>query len=578
MLNLEKIVDKFVHENALKHGKAKTGSVMGAIIAAHPEFKDQAKEIAAQVTTKIAQVNKLDQKAIEQICRTKYPEFFEKQKIIKEKKKTELPALPGAIEGKVCTRLPPEPSGYLHIGHGYAGFINYYYARRYNGRLILRFEDTNPRKVEHKYYESIRADFQYIGIDWDEEVNESDRIPIYYKYAIQLIEENNAYVCSCPVKKVRDFRRQKRECEHRANSLSTNLELWECMLEDSPEGELSLRLKKDMSDINAALRDPALMRVIEATHCIQGDKYRVWPLYDFAVAIEDSLLEISHVLRSEEFVQKVPLQNYIRDVLGLRSPVFIHFSRLRLTDVPVQKRKIRELINQGIIQDWNDFRLSTLSGMRRRGIVPETIKQIAFDLQLSKGQSELDMSVLLAINRKIVDNSAKRLYGVLDPIMLHVTNLPGKNVKLAYHPKNNALGSRHIPYSDTFYVSRKDLDILKPGDSIRLKDLNNIRINEILKTKDDHYIIKSSYDKNPSLDFAKIQWVPVNYCLRLIVNIPGPLFIGRAINPKSLIRKKGYIERSILEFQEGDLIQLERIGFGRIDRISDNEIEVNLTE
>lgn len=575
-MNLEKIVDKFVHENALRHGKAKTGSVLGAIIAAHPALKKQAKDITALVKSKVTIVNKLDPQEVKQICWTNYPELFEKKEKIK-KKKSELPELPRAVDGKVCTRLPPEPSGYLHIGHGYAGFINYYYAKRYNGRLILRFEDTNPRKVELKYYEEIRDGFQYMGIEWDEEVNESDRIPMYYEYAHQLIEEGNAYVCSCPVDIVRDFRRNSKECEHRNHSSIENLELWERMLEDSTEGELSLRLKVEMSHTNAALRDPSIMRVIEASHCLQGDKYRVWPLYDFAVAIEDSVLGITHVLRSEEFVQKVPLQNHIRDVLGLRSPLFIHFSRLRLSDVPVQKRCIRELINGGIIDNWNDFRLSTLSGMRSRGIVPETIKQIAFEMQLSTGQSELDLSILLAINRKIVDDIARRVFAVIDPITLHVNNLPRDTVEISYHPKMD-LGHRKIPYNNTFYVNHRDLEILKPGKTIRLKDLVNINIDEVKSLNQSQIVVISDFYDDPSLNFSKIQWVPENYCLELMVNVPGPLYIDGEINPNSLRIKTGYIEKSVLELQEGDLIQLERIGFGKIVSLNQKRIELNLTE
>lgn len=575
-MNLENIVDKFVHENALKHGKAKTGSVLGAIIAAYPKLKEQVQEIASEVSSKINVVNNKDPKSIEQYCRDNYPEFFEKEARIK-RKKTSLPPLEGAVDGKVCTRLPPEPSGYLHIGHGYAGFINYYYAKRYNGRLILRFEDTNPRKVELKYYEEIRDGFQYMGIEWDEEVNESDRIPMYYKYAQLLIEEGNAYVCNCPVDIVRDFRRNGKECEHRNHSSIENLELWEHMLEDSPEGELSLRLKAEMSHTNAALRDPSIMRVIEASHCLQGDKYRVWPLYDFAVAIEDSVLGITHVLRSEEFIQKVPLQNHIRDVLGLRSPMFIHFSRLRLSDVPVQKRSIRELIRRGIIDNWNDFRLSTLSGMRSRGIVPETIRQIAFEMQLSTGQSELDLSILLAINRKIVDDIARRVFAVIDPITLHVNNLPRNTVEISYHPKKD-LGHRKIPYNDTFYVNHRDLEILKPGETIRLKDLVNIKIDEVKSLNQSQIVVMSDFDNDPSLNFSKIQWVPQNFCLELMVNVPGPLFIDGEINPNSLRIKNGYIEKSVLELQEGDLIQLERIGFGKIVNLGQKRIELNLTE
>jgi glutamyl-tRNA synthetase len=576
ILDLETIVIKFVYENALQHGKAKTGSVMGAIIAAHPELKIQAKEISSLVASHVKVVNDLDPETIKQTCIERYPEFFETK--VKEKKKRELPPLEGAIDGKVCTRLPPEPSGYLHIGHGYSGFINYYYAKKYHGRLILRFEDTNPRKVEPKYYDSIREDFLYMGIEWDEEINESDRIPMYYEYAEELIKKGNAYVCNCPVNLVRDNRHNKKECKHRTQSKSENLEGWESMLNDSREGELTLRLKADISHENAALRDPSIMRVIEASHCLQGDKYRVWPLYDFAVAIEDSVAGITHVLRSEEFVQKVPLQRFIQNTLNLMSPRFVHFSRLRLVDVPVQKRQIRELIKKGVINSWDDFRLSTLSGLRRRGIVPETIRQLAIEMQLSTGQSELDMSILLAMNRKNVDDIAKRCFAVLNPIKLNIPNISGKEVSLDFHPKNKELGNRIIPYSETFYVSHSDLNILIPGNTIRLKDLLNIDIKDVQVLNNNQYNIIAKYNESLSFNFPKIQWVPHNFCVELLVNIPGPLFQNGQINPDSLLMKKGLIEKSVEQFQEGDQVQLERIGLGIIEKITENKIEVNMTE
>ncbi|MFW9996390.1 MAG: glutamate--tRNA ligase [Candidatus Odinarchaeota archaeon] len=575
-MDLEEIVDRFVHENALKHGEAKTASVMGAIINGHPELKNRAKDIAPIVTRRVTWINNLDYESIEKRCREKYPEFFEKEKKIKEKK-TELPPLEGAIDGQVCTRLPPEPSGYLHVGHGYAGFINHYYARRYHGKVILRFEDTNPDKVKLKYYDSICEDYQYMGIDWDEKVIESDRVPIYQGYARELIEKGEAYVCSCQKEVVRENRREGRECEHRFQSIEDTLDKWEWMLEDAGKGDATLRIRGDMQSPKAALHDPAIMRVVETPHCLQGDKYRVWPLYDFAVSIEDGVLGITHVLRSEEFVQKVPLQNLIRDKLGLPSPSFIHFSRLRLIDAPVQKRQIRELIEKGIIEAWNDIRLATLSGMRRRGIVPETIRQLAFDMQLSTSQSKMDMSYLLSLNSKIIDGIAKRCFAVIDPVVLRVADSSGGDVELAIHPKNSGLGSRKLPYGSAFYVSRSDIDLLKPGHTVRLKDLFNISVQEIKRDSNDQLVVNASIDESKSKDFDKIQWVPANFSKELLLNIPGLLYVNGEINPESLTIAKGFIEQSVLEFQVGDLLQLERIGYGRIDKLSTDLIEINLT-
>ncbi|MHA2294925.1 MAG: glutamate--tRNA ligase [Candidatus Hodarchaeales archaeon] len=575
-MELEELVDKYVYKNALKHGKSKTGSVMGAIISDHPELKSQAKDITKIVARRVAWVNNLDPLFIEKTCREKYPEFFKKEQKIKEKR-TELPPLEGAIDGQVCTRLPPEPSGYLHIGHGYAGFINHYYAKRYNGKLILRFEDTNPRKVKLKYYDSIRKDYQYMGINWDEEIIESSRLPMYYRNARKLIEKGKAYICSCPVDVIREHRHAGRECEHRNRSIEETLEGWEQMRENGREGEATLRLKGNMVHTNASLRDPSIMRVIEAKHCLQGDDYRVWPLYDFAVAIEDGELGITHVLRSEEFVQKVALQNFIRDELGLISPRFVHFSRLRLIDVPVQKRQIRELIEKKVIEGWDDIRLSTLSGLQRRGIIPETIKQLALDMQLSTGQSELDMSILLALNRKIVDGIAKRCFAVIDPVEMLVKDSPGGEVTLSFHPKKPELGSREIQYENNFYVSRSDSPLLKPGKIVRLKDLFNVVVQEVQVANGDQKKVIATIADSSSISHEKIQWVPVNFCKELVMNIPGQMYNKGELNPDSIKIEKGFIEKSARRFQVGDLIQLERIGFGRIDKLLSDRIEVNLT-
>jgi len=575
-LNIEEIVEKYVYENALKYGKSKVASVMGSIIGDNPELKKQAKEIAPIVAIKVKSINKLEPGEIENTCREKYPEFFEKSMKIKEIKFT-LPPLEGAVDGKVCTRLPPEPSGYLHIGHGYAGFINSYYAKRYNGKLILRFEDTNPRKAKEEFYDIIREDYNSIGIYWAEEVIESERIPLYYEYARKLIESGEAYVCSCPANIVREDRHVGKECGHRDQSTGESLDKWEHMLEDGREGEGTLRLRGDMNNPNAALRDPSIMRVIEHPHCLQGDKYRVWPLYDFAVAVEDSLLGITHVLRSEEFVQKVALQKYIMTKLEFKSPYYVHFSRLRLADVPVQKRQIRDLINRKIIKDWDDIRLSTIRGMMRRGIVPETIQQLAFEMQLSKGQSELDISILLAINRKIVHEKAKRCFAVLNPVKIEIDSQIKGSIRLFYHPKNEALGKRELPYNNVFFADHSDLDVLIPGNTIRLKDLFNITVKNVTTTESGHKVIKASVEDVSSKDFVKIQWVPQNHLVDLIVSIPEPIYINNKLNPDSLRFEKGYIERSVLDFLEGDLIQLERIGFGRIDRILPTKVEINLT-
>lgn len=572
MSEFDLIIKKVTLANAVMHnGRADIGAVMKHIMAEKPEWRTKAKIILEHVKLQVQHVNSMSKKLQE----TLWAELASEEpiKLVERHKKECLPPLKGAKEGQVVTRFPPEPSGYLHIGHGYSMYINWYYARKYEGRFILRFEDSNPRKVEERFYEVIREGLRLLKLDWDEEILESDRIPQYYEFTKQLLKQGNAYVCKCTQRFVQQCRRSGQPCPHHNASVEQNLEEWEKMLHSYQEGEAVIRLRGDLTAEESALRDPTIMRIVDHPHPIQGDAYRVWPLYDYAVSIEDALEGITHVLRSEEFVPKIPLQNFIREKLGLPSPQFIHYSRFKIRGTPVQRRVIRDLINTGFVSGWDDIRLSTLAGLIRRGIVPDTIKQLVCEIGLTTGQPELDWSIVLAINRKIIDPIAKRFFLVINPFTLQVNAAPPLNVTLQYHPTRPELGIRKITTTGQFYISREDAIKLNPGTKIRLKDLYDINI-----LKRDNTNVWAEYCRQRTPGIPKIQWVTEN-SIPTILKYPDVLLLeNNTPNPNSLIAKRGLAELNLRNAQIGDIIQLERIGFGRIDKIDKEEIVINMTE
>jgi len=299
--------------------------------------------------------------------------------LVKEKKERDfsLPALPNAIKGKVVTRFPPEPNGYLHIGHAKASIVDYEYAKMYDGKFILRFDDTNPENVQPEFYDVQKEDLKWLGIEWDEEYNTSDNLQKHYKLAEQLIEQGDAYVCLCESSFIKECRFEGNECDHRDCECGEGIDLWKQMIEGGLDDAI-LRLKGDMSCNNTAMRDPTLFRIIEKEHPLQGSKYRVWPTYDFAGAVEDSISGVTHPFRTKEYELRDECYYQILDFLKLRKPYLMEFARLSIEGMPVSKRKIKPLIDKGQVTGFDDIRLPTLRGLKKRGILPEAIKQFVF--------------------------------------------------------------------------------------------------------------------------------------------------------------------------------------------------------
>lgn len=554
--------EKYALQNAVQFdGKANFKAVIGKVIGVLKKEGFSPKDIVPIVQKVVKEINRLDveeqTKRLENIA----PELLEKEK---KDRDYSLPDLPNAEKGKVVTRFPPEPNGYLHIGHAKASIVDSEYAKIYDGKFILRFDDTNPENAIEEFYEAQKKDLEWLGINWDEEYCTSDNIEKHYELAEQLIRQDDAYVCTCESEKIRECRFDGVECNCRHLHEENNLEQWQKMLEGKLDDAI-LRLKGEMTCDNTAMRDPTLFRIIEKPHPRQGDKYRVWPTYDFAGAVEDSLSGVTHPFRTKEYELRDECYFRLLDLLGLRKPNLMEFARLNIEGMPVSKRKIKPLIDEGKVEGFDDPRLPTLRGLCRRGIKPEAIKRFVLMQGISKSESTATFGLVESENRKIIDPIAKRYFFVKNPVKITIKNAPEKKQKISLHPTNKELGFRTVETKNTFYIQKEDLEKIDTGDVFRLKDLYNVKILE----KNDTFIGEYAGEKLIS-DSLKIQWTTENY-VSMNVYIPHLLFKNNKYNPESLKKISGFAEKAVSELKNDEIIQFERFGFVRIEK-QDDEI------
>jgi glutamyl-tRNA synthetase len=552
---MDKLILKWALKNAVDHeGKAQLGAVIPKVIGERPELKKDVKEIAKLGSKIVSDVNKLS--LDEQMSRLKKidPKLLEKREI----KERELAPLPGDTSN-VVVRIPPGPEKYSHIGHAITFMINYMYAEKYKGKVWLRFEDTNPEKCKKEFYDVIKQGLQWLGIKWDFEKNESDSLKMYYSRAKSLIESGNAYVCTCDVEKVRENRRSGTPCDCRINSVEDNLKLWKRMFDEFKQGEAGfrqgeaiLRLKGDMESKDTSFRDPMLLRINDTPHCLTGNKYRVWPGYDFTNAIEDSECGITHVLRSNEFNTK--LQKHLRKLMGYENdPEYVEYGRYNIIGGVTKGRVIRELVENGTVSGWDDPRLVTIKAIEKRGIVPETIRELGIDVGTTSQPTNITWEKVCGINRKHLDPVANRYFFVPDPVKIKVEDAPKKTAEVPIHPDFPERGKRKLPTAGEFYISKFDLK-----DEFRLKDLYNVKI-----TKREKMIV-GKYTGDEIKDIPKVQWVTDDH-VKIKVIKPNDLFINEKLNPRSLEIIEGFAEPVVRRIKKGEVVQFERFGFCRFD-------------
>ena len=557
--DLKKEIRKIALQNAVEHnGKTKDKVVLSKSLGTIPELKNNVKEVIPEIASIVSQVNGMSIEEQKTEIQNNFPEILDVKENVKEER-VGLPPLEGAEQGKVVTRFTPAPNGYPHIGHAKAAIISEEYAKMYGGKLVLRYDDTNPEDTRLEYWAAIKVGLDWLGIEFDEIKNTSDDIGLLYDKCVEMIKKNYAYVCTCKRDTISKNRKEMVSCECSMGDVKQNEERWERMFKKYKPGEAVVRFRGDMESKNTVMRDPVLFRINDARHARLAEEHRVWPSYDIAVAVEDSTDGITHALRSKEYELRNELYHAILDALDMRHPKMLEFSRLEFKGMPVSKRILRPLIDEGKVSSYDDPRLPTLAALERRGITPEAIRKFTLSLSLTKADTLAPFDSLEAFNRKIVDENSIRLFMVKDPKTLTIRNLPNSTVELPNHPSNK-MGTRKVMVEDSVFLSSDDVKGLKIGDQLRLMGLGNVKITSV-----NSEITGEFTGDERDVNFMKLQWVSQKNAHELKILIPQRLFVDDKFNEESLEEIHVYVEPHYLELRNGEEIQFVRFGYCRKD-------------
>ncbi len=506
----------------------------------------------------------------------------------------------------VVTRFPPEPNGYLHIGHAKSICLNFGLAALYQGRCHLRFDDTNPVKEEQEYIDAIKTDVSWLGFDWGEhEYHASDYFEALYAFAEKLVEKGLAFVCDLPPEEMREYRgtltEPGKESPYRGRTVEENLDLLRRMrAAEFEDGSRVLRAKIDMAAPNMNLRDPVLYRILRATHPRTGDAWCIYPMYDFAHGQSDSIEQITHSLCTLEFQDHRPLYDWLCEALEIYHPQQIEFARLNLTYTVMSKRRLLELVNEKHVSGWDDPRMPTLSGMRRRGFPAAAIRTFCERIGVGKSDSVIDMSTLEDCVREDLDQIAPRAMGVLRPLKVTITNYPqgqSEEFTAPKHPKNPEMGSRAIPFGREIYVDRDDFMEdppkkffrLGPGREVRLRYGYIICCDEVIKDPVSGEVteLRCSYDAETGGGVLPegrkkvkgiIHWVAAAHAVPVEVRLYDRLLsvadpasekdrdYREFLNPESLeVLAEALVEPGLAEASAGETFQFERLGYFSVD-------------
>ncbi len=544
-------VRKAVLANALSHGgKAAAGSVISALIGGNKGLLGEAKELKLSVDRIVSEINSKPADELERMA-----DEYNVTAAKKEKKEIGgLRPLPGTENG-VVVRFPPEPSGFMHLGHAIAALINYMYKEKYEGKMWLRFEDTNPNRVRQEFVDSFKNGLSWLGIKWDYEKFVTEDMQRIYEYGEKMIESGKAYVCTCGKDETKKNRFEGTECKCRARSTEENRELWDRAKTGAigPE-EAVVRMKFDMKSKDASLRDPTVFRIIKTEY----KNYSLWPLYDFASAIEDDMCGVTHIIRSNEF--RNSLLKELRTAMGLREPVLVEFSRYNFEGTPFSKRTIRAMIEKGDIGGWDDIRLPTISAIIRRGIKPQAFREFILRSGYSESKHEYTWDTLFTLNRRLIDPVSRRLFFVPEPVRLVVDNAPTKRVVIKNHPSED-LGGRKVDTGNVFFIPRKDLDNTAANNVLRLKDLFDVRM-DFIGNGEAH---ASFYGDEMKGGEKIVQWVTDDNVKTKVEVVGNLLNKDETFNKDSLTVVEGLAESAVRSVEEGETVQFERFGFCILD-------------
>ena len=503
---------------------------------------------------------------------------------------------------KLHTRFPPEPNGYLHIGHAKSICLNFGLAKLYGGKCNLRFDDTNPTKEDVEYVDSIMNDVKWLGFDWEDRLYfASSYFDKFYEIAVDLIKRGKAYVCDLNAEEMRQYRgtlsTPGKESPYRNRSVEENLDLFERMKNgEFPEGSKTLRAKIDMASPNINMRDPVIYRIAHAKHHRTGDKWCIYPMYDFAHPLEDAIEGITHSICTLEFEDHRPLYDWVIREAGYTAnpPRQIEFARLNLTNTVMSKRKLRALVENDLVDGWDDPRMPTISGLRRRGYTPESIRDFCEKIGVSKANSCVDSALLDACLRDDLKAKAKVVMAVLDPVKVVITNYPEGQIEfmeLENNPENPELGTRKVPFGREIYIEREDFMEepvkkffrLAPGKEVRLKGAYFVTCTDFVKDENGEITeIHCTYDpetrSGSGFDGRKVKgtlhWVCADDCVEAEARLYDYMMLDNPDDPNGdmimnessiVVRNNCKIEPSIKDAEKGDRYQFMRNGYFCVD-------------
>lgn len=550
MEETEKIIYKHALQNANAHkGSANPKAVIGSIMSNEPELRKQAKTIS-QLTPQIVQ--KVNDLTIEQQQKEIETLGINTTKKQPKKKNKGLTELPGTHEN-IKLRFAPNPSGPLHIGHARAAVLNNEYAKKYNGKLILRIEDTDPKRVYEPAYQMIPEDLDWLNIKYEDEIIiQSDRLEIYYEYAEKAIKKGIAYVCTCNSQEFKTLKDACKPCPCRNLTIEENLERWE-QFPTMEEGSAVLRIKTDINHKNPAIRDWAAMRIEDTTHPRTGNKYRLYPMMNFSVVIDDHLLGITHVLRGKDHLANSEKQKYLYDYFDWEIPEFIHYGRLKMEDIALSTSQAKEGIETQKYSGWDDPRLGTLRAIAKRGITPQSLQKLMTEIGTKIADSTISWKKIYGLNRQELEKTSNRYFFVPHPELVTIPEIQTTEIiERPLHPDFPERGNREIPFNGKVYLDKNDL---KQDNIIRLMDAANIKLEKNTIT----YHSKT-FEEARSLKAKIIQWVPAEENIKTKIIMEDTTII------------EGLAEPSIKNIKIGEIIQFERFGFLRLNEKTDDQL------
>ncbi|AKL97197.1 glutaminyl-tRNA synthetase GlnS [Clostridium aceticum] len=502
---------------------------------------------------------------------------------------------------EIITRFPPEPNGYLHIGHAKSIVLNFELADEFKGKTNLRFDDTNPAKEDTEYVESIKEDVAWLGFQWENLYFASDYFEEMYQRAVLLIKKGKAYVCDLSAEEIREYRgtlkEAGKESPYRNRSVEENLNLFEGMRKgEFRDGEKVLRAKIDMASPNLNMRDPVLYRILHASHHNTGDQWCIYPMYDYAHPLEDAIEGVTHSICTMEFEDHRPLYDWvIQECETEIQPQQIEFARLNLTNTVMSKRKLKQLVDEGVVDGWDDPRMPTIAGLRRKGYTPEAIRKFCREIGVAKSHSVVDVQMLEHFIREDLNVKAPRTMAILKPLKVIITNYPEDQVEMLEaenNPDDPAMGARQIPFSREIYIEEEDFMEnppkkyfrLFPGNEVRLKHAYFITCNEVIKDENGKVVeLHCTYDPETKSGSGftgrkvkgTIHWVEAKNAVPANFRLYEPLILEEEqeeeksfldqINPNSLEIIEGFVEPNMKEAKPQDKFQFFRHGYFNVD-------------